>query len=127
MGTQEKITDTAQDMRRTMLLSAVREEMENFGMNPSRLAREAGLSGVRVSQWLQGLYRGSDLPVMEKALESWLSAVREGREMAARGYIPTIPAWLSTPTANKILLALKLRTSWRILPLFTAARGLARQ
>ncbi len=107
MGTQEKITDTAQDMRRTMLLSAVREEMENFGMNPSRLAREAGLSGVRVSQWLQGLYRGSDLPVMEKALESWLSAVREGREMAARGYIPTIPAWLSTPTANKILLALK--------------------
>lgn len=107
MDMREKVTEEARDMRRNMLLSAVREELDAFGVSPSRLARESGLSVARVSQWLKGSYGGADLPVMEKALASWLSAAREGREMAARGYIPTVPAWLNTPTASKILLALK--------------------
>ena len=107
METRAKVTEDMQEMRREALLVSVQDEMRFCGASPSRLAREAGLSVSRVSQWLQGRYRGSDLEVMEKALGSWLSAAREGREMAARGYIPTIPAWLNTPTANKILLALK--------------------
>lgn len=104
---QENSQHTVRDMRENMLFTAIREEMERFGVTPSRLARESGLSVTRVSQWLKGTYRGSDLPVMEKALGSWLSAVREGRESATRGYISLIPGWMSTPTANKILLALK--------------------
>ena len=107
MSEGQKVKDAMRTMRTGKLLSAVREEMEAFGVNPSRLAREAGLSVVRVTQWLRGDYGGPDLPAVEKAIESWLSAAREERDRAVRGYIPTIPAWLSTPTANKILLALK--------------------
>lgn len=105
MNMRENATESAQDMRETSLRDAVRAEMHRGGVSQPRLAREAGLSPSRVNQWLTGKYKG-DNATIEKALQSWLRAALESREQAAKG-VPVAPDWMPTPTANKILLALK--------------------
>lgn len=69
----------------------------------SRVARETGLSSGAVSAWLSGTYR-ADPAGIESKVQRWIAAYQE-REQAAKR-LPDAPAWVPTPTADRILLAL---------------------
>ena len=105
MNMQEKTIDTARNMRGGLLRDAIRQEMHRSSVSQSRLARESGISIPRINQWLGGKYKGDNASI-EQALQSWLRSTWESREQATKA-IPVAPNWLPTPTANKILLALK--------------------
>ena len=54
------------------LKTAVRKVLLNNRMTQDRMAREAGLSGSALSQWLHGKYQG-DVPALEGRLVAWLA------------------------------------------------------
>lgn len=69
----------------------------------SRIAKEAGISPTAVSQWLGGTYAGDNDKVGAKMLV-WLQAYEE---RLATGGLPEGPAWVSTPSAEKIIAGLR--------------------
>lgn len=79
---------------------AVRALIQRDGLKQSAIAREAGLSGTALSQWLNGKYPGDTAEVAHK-LSLWLKA-REEREEAVREVITEFP-WVETVTAKSIL------------------------
>ena len=54
------------------LKTAVRKVLLNNRMTQDRMARDAGLSGSALSQWLHGKYQG-DVPALEGRLVAWLA------------------------------------------------------
>jgi hypothetical protein len=85
------------------LVERVREEMKANGLSQAQVARESGTHATRLNQWLQGKYPG-DTVSLEEALGKWLDA--RARQLAEGTRLPEAPAWVSTPTAQRILAAL---------------------
>lgn len=69
----------------------------------SRIAREAGVSATTLSQWLGGTYAGDNSKTAGKVL-TWL---RDYDERLATGGLPEGPAWVSTPSAEKVIAGLR--------------------
>lgn len=69
----------------------------------SRVARETGLSSGAVSSWMSGTYR-ADTKGIETKVSRWLTAYQE-RQLEARR-LPSAPSYVSTPTSDRILMAL---------------------
>lgn len=85
-------------------LSVVISEMISMGeVQQIQIARETSLSPAAVSTWLKGEYKGDNNAVEEK-ISIWLAAWK--RKNAAADLAPTLPQWVATPTAQKIIGAL---------------------
>jgi len=78
----------------------MREAMRQAGLSQAAAAREISISPSALNQWLQGKYAGSNEEI-EAKVENWLSA--RGREDAAAGGLPAIPAFFRSPSSQKIL------------------------
>ena len=83
----------------TGLRECARGVLAEVGLSQSRAAREIGLSGSALSQYLGGKYQGDDAAVEEKVLR-WIEARAERAELAKR--LPAAPEWVDTPTARRI-------------------------
>lgn len=84
------------------ILAAVRAEVERRGITQRDVAREAGISQTSLSQ-LQGGTYGTDPARLLERLAKWVAAQRE---RASVQRLPAAPAWVSTPTAERVLAAL---------------------
>lgn len=75
----------------------------NNAYTQAQIAREAGVSGATLSQWLGGTYAGNNETVARKLFQ-WL----EGYEARLNsGGLPAAPHWVSTPTAEKVISGLR--------------------
>lgn len=100
-GTEEK-----RDTQENALREVISLEMHNSGITQTRLAREAGLTISRLSQWLSGTYPGKTADIVRK-LSDWLKGIEERRAECASGLIPAAPDWKPTPTGESIRAAFK--------------------
>ena len=88
---------TTQDALRTHIRALIEGTSE---LSQKQVAREAGVNDGAVNQWLQAKYTGNNENVFEK-LRSWVES-RERRQASA-GFMPSAPAYVSTPTSGRIL------------------------
>jgi len=73
-------------------------------LTQASIARECGVAGSSVNQWLAGKYAG-DNAALETVFLRWLNA-RAERQQVMRD-LPTAPDYAPTPTGEKIMRALK--------------------
>lgn len=73
-------------------------------LTQTRIAKEAGLSSTVVSQWLAGQYPG-DIPAIEAKLLRWVDSHAAQRARAES--LPEAPGFVSTPSAEKAIAALR--------------------
>lgn len=71
------------------------------GMTQTALAKQCGLSGSVVSQWIKSAYRG-DNEAVESKLSAWLQSRKDGAAVVDA----TGPRWVQTPTGAAIERAL---------------------
>jgi len=86
------------------LRARVRALMGERGMAQAAVAVEISRSSGTISSWLSGTYRG-DIPALETRLRRWVE--QQGAQREAVKPLPKVPAWLATPSALKVLSALK--------------------
>lgn len=67
------------------------------GMSQASIAREAGISGATLSQWLKDEYRGDSSSIGAK-IAAWL----ENREEGSAKVMPTVPEWVETDTSQAV-------------------------
>lgn len=72
--------------------------------NQARIAREAGISATALSQWMSGTYAGDNANVESKVLR-WHSSLVAAD--AAASVMPAAPEFVETPSAVRVLAALK--------------------
>lgn len=86
------------------LIDQVRAEMVSAGLTQKDVARQAGVSGTTLSQWMQRKYRGNDDAISEQ-MQQWLAS-RAARK-ASKSALPSAPCYLETPTSRKIITHLR--------------------
>ena len=85
------------------LRDQARAELDVYGLSQALAAREIGISGSALSQWLAGKYGGDQAAVAER-VQSWLAARAERAVLSES--LPKPPGWIETPTAARIDAAL---------------------
>lgn len=73
-------------------------------LTQARISKEAGLSSAVISQWLAGVYPG-DVGGVETKIARWLDTTQAQR--AAQDALPAAPSYVATPSAEKVLAALR--------------------
>ena len=73
------------------------------GLSQNRAAREIGISGSALSQWLAGAYDGDSAAIEEK-VRRWLDSRERRGELDKR--MPAAPEWVETPSSAMILATL---------------------
>ena len=100
---KDKVVGIKDAADRDDLVGAVRSEMDASGLSQAAVAREAGVSASRLSQWLGGVYTGN-VEGADSQMKTWLDARRARRVSEAR--LPQPPAWFDTGSAARIANAL---------------------
>ncbi len=85
------------------LRQAIAALLQIGGVSQKQVATEAGVGQARLSQFLAGKYTG-DNDSIARALERWLSQRERKSEQAKT--LPDAPAFVFTPTANRVFDAL---------------------
>lgn len=101
---QLKPVEAANTHSAPSLVDLVRAEMVASGLTQTEVARQAGISGTTLSQWLQGSYRGDAGAIAEK-MRIWLDS--RSHRKASTSSLPSAPDYLPTPTSKKIINVLK--------------------
>lgn len=83
------------------ILNEVRRLIEAGEVTQARVAKEAGVSATSLSQVLADKY-AADPSAVAKRLSAWLAARAERAAQA----LPEMPAFVTTPTAQRVLAAL---------------------
>jgi len=86
------------------LRARVRALMGERGVSQAAVAIEISRSSGAISSWLSNTYRG-DIPALETWLRRWVE--QQGVQREAVKPLPKVPAWLATPSAEKVLSALR--------------------
>jgi hypothetical protein len=84
------------------VIARVRAEIERRGITQAQAAREIGISSTTLTQLLGGTYAADPARQIER-LTRWLGLQEEVR---AQAKLPPAPAWVHTPTAERVLAAL---------------------
>lgn len=95
-------TQAAADHGGDDILARVRAEIERRGITQSQAAREIGFSPTTLTQLLGGTYPADPARQLER-LSRWLGMQEQAR---AQPQMPEAPAWVPTPTAERVLAAL---------------------
>jgi hypothetical protein len=69
-------------------------------LTQTQVAREVGISGGALNQWLKGVYAGDNAGVDAKVLR-WLDAFE--RERMGLDTLPAAPGYVATPTSERVL------------------------
>lgn len=73
-------------------------------LTQARIAKESGLSGTTISQWLSGTYPG-DMAAVEAKVARWIDTTAAQR--ATQDSLPVAPTYVATPSAEKVIGALR--------------------
>jgi DNA transposition AAA+ family ATPase len=73
-------------------------------LSQARVAKEADMSPTTLSQWLSGIYAGNN-DAVEKKLLKWVETTQAARARA--DVMPASPDYVATPTAEKVIAALR--------------------
>jgi DNA transposition AAA+ family ATPase len=73
-------------------------------LSQARIAKEAGISSTAISQWLSGTYGGDNAAVEAKILR-WIDTTHAQRAVQER--LPSAPDYVETPTAERVIGALR--------------------
>ncbi len=73
-------------------------------LSQARVAKEAGISPTTMSQWLSGTYPGDNAAIEEKLIK-WVETTQAAR--AQSDVMPTGPDYVPTPSAEKVIAALR--------------------
>ncbi len=92
--------DAAPDLRLELRELLARDR----AYSQTRIAREAGISASALSQWMSGTYAG-DNPAVEAKIGRWLDLLQASRASASA--MPAAPDFVETPSAARILAALR--------------------
>lgn len=79
------------------LRNTVRKVLAQSGMTQDRMARNAGVSGSALSQWLRGQYGGNN-DALEERIAAWLAETQTN----VLNRCETAPTWVPTPTGEAI-------------------------
>ena len=82
------------------LAATTREALAADSLPQARAAREIGISGGALSQWLAGTYAG-DTAAVDAKVRSWLEARGEREALAER--LPAPPDWAETPSSQRVI------------------------
>lgn len=93
------------------------------GLTQSKAARQCGMSGARLGQWLADKYKG-DNAAAEAEISAWLDG-RDARADVVRN-IPDVAPFIETPTAMRIIHVLRYTHSGRDLGLVAGAAGVGK-
>jgi DNA transposition AAA+ family ATPase len=85
------------------LIAEVRQIMETETLSQTALSQLTGVGKARLSQWLNGVYKGS-VPTIEESIRRWLDSRQTATTL--EGQMPTAPEWVETPSARAVLSAL---------------------
>jgi hypothetical protein len=96
------VDKTSADQAAGEILARVRAELERRGITQSQAAREMGVSPTTLTQLLGGTYPADPARQLER-LARWLGMQEQARQQPQ---MPDAPAWVSTPTADRVLAAL---------------------
>jgi len=77
--------------------------METETLSQTALSQLTGVGKARLSQWLNGVYKGS-VPTIEESIRRWLDSRQTATTL--EGQMPTAPEWVETPSARAVLSAL---------------------
>lgn len=102
----------------------LRDRIEDIiaeGATQTRIAREIGMSASAVNQWLKEAYKGDN-----EALEAKLTAWADRRDQIAGLKVPDEPAWVQTPTAERITGAFFYAQSMHDIGLVHGAAGVGK-
>jgi DNA transposition AAA+ family ATPase len=72
-------------------------------LSQTALSQLTGVGKARLSQWLNGVYKGS-VPTIEESIRRWLDSRQTATTL--EGQMPTAPEWVETPSARAVLSAL---------------------
>ncbi|HEY0464568.1 MAG TPA: AAA family ATPase [Polyangiaceae bacterium] len=98
------VPDTFDDEALGLVRERVRKIIETVGgYSQSLVSREASLSTTTLSLFLSDTYTGNNQKVAKK-LADWLNT-RDEQESFDQ--LPEAPAWVDTPTSNRVLTALR--------------------
>lgn len=83
----------------------LRQLIENErGYSQARIAREVGISATTLSQWMSGTYAG-DNDGVEAKIGRWVDKLQAARATAIA--MPAAPDYVETPSAARVLMALR--------------------
>lgn len=85
------------------LIGEVRQIMGDESLSQTALSQLTGVGKARLSQWLNGVYKGN-VAAVEESVRRWLESRRASA--ALDGQMPTAPEWVETPSARAVLSAL---------------------
>lgn len=85
------------------LIAQVRQIMEAEGLSQTALSQLTGVGKARLSQWLNGVYKGN-VAAVEESIRRWLDSRQASADL--EGQMPTAPEWVETPSARAVLSAL---------------------
>lgn len=85
------------------LISEVRQIMDAETLSQTALSQVTGVGKARLSQWLNGVYKGN-VAAVEESIRRWLDSRQASA--ALEGQMPTAPEWVETPSARAVLSAL---------------------
>lgn len=119
----ETTTISAERLDEAALKEEVRQEMQRLGMSQTKLAKESGVNQARLSQWFSGKYPGKT-DVVAQELKRWLNSVQARAKDGER--LSVTPTWKPTPTANRIVTALRYAQSANDVALIYGGAGLGK-
>lgn len=73
-------------------------------LSQAKIAKQADMSPTTLSQWLSGTYAG-DNAAIEKKLQLWVDTTQAARARA--DVMPAAPDYVATPTAERVIAALR--------------------
>ncbi|AVP97938.1 DNA transposition protein [Ahniella affigens] len=96
---------------------------EDRQITQAKIARESGLSTTTVSQWFSGTYPG-DIEATETKLQQWLD--NHSAQRATAEAMPIAPDYVPTPSAEKVIGALRYAQAAGDLALVYGGAGLGK-
>lgn len=105
MSTAAVLNFPPEDAPTTDVRERVRATMDaDRRLSQAVVSTEAGISRATLSQWLSGTYPGDNAAV-EAKLARWVDTTQAARQQAET--MPAAPQYVETPTAKRILTALR--------------------
>lgn len=84
------------------VIARLRKEMESRSISQAQAAREIGVSPTTLTQLLGGTYPADPTRQIQR-VQRWLELQQEQR---SQPQMPAAPAWIATPTAERVIAAL---------------------
>lgn len=78
-------------------------QLDTPKLTQAEIARQSGINGTRLSQWINGRYPG-DNAALEAEIARWID-VYKVRQLEARA-LPAAPEWVPTPSGERVMAAL---------------------